>query len=292
MGGDSGLCGSRVAKCPARRWRPARPRDLRQLGVFQRARRAAIELAQIREHHRVHVQVQAHADGIGGHQRVDLARLEQSHLGVARPRRQRADHHRRPAALGPHPLGQLVDPGRREGHHHRTRRQRAQGQAADIGQRRHSRPPLDDRRSGSSRCDQRAHRGGTQEPGLVRTAGVEQTIGEDVPALPVSGQLDLVHRQEVDRLPERHRFHRADPVARARRYALLFARDQRHRRFAHARRHTIVDLARQKAQRQADHAGRVFEHPLDRAVSLPGVGGTQKRAQRRSEGGREIAWPS
>ena len=36
--------------------------------------------------------------------------------------------------------------------------------------------------------------------------------------------------------------------------------------------HLVVDLARQQTQRQADHAGRVRQHPLDRQMGLAGVG--------------------
>jgi hypothetical protein len=80
---------------------PAGPaRDLRQLGVFQVAQLAPVELAQIREGHAVHVHVQPHADGVGGHHVVDLARLVQGDLGVARPRRQRAHDHRGAAPPG------------------------------------------------------------------------------------------------------------------------------------------------------------------------------------------------
>jgi len=39
--------------------------------------------------------------------------------------------------------------------------------------------------------------------------------------------------------------------------------------------HAVVDLAREQAQRQADHAGAVGKHPLDRKVRLAGVGGAE-----------------
>ena len=45
------------------------------------------------------IEVQPHADGIGRHQMVDVAVLEQFHLCIARARAQRAEHHGRPAAL-------------------------------------------------------------------------------------------------------------------------------------------------------------------------------------------------
>ena len=73
--------------------------DLRELGGVERARAAAVELAQPREGDVVDVEVEPHADGVGGDEVVDLAGLEERHLGVARARRERAEHHRRAAAL-------------------------------------------------------------------------------------------------------------------------------------------------------------------------------------------------
>ena len=37
----------------------------------------------------------------------------------------------------------------------------------------------------------------------------------------------------------------------------------------------VIDLARQQAQRQADHAGLVGQHPLDGEMGLAGVGGAE-----------------
>ena len=39
----------------------------------------------------------------------------------------------------------------------------------------------------------------------------------------------------------------------------------------------VVDLARQKTQRQADHARGMREHPFDRKMGLAGVGRTEHR---------------
>ncbi len=57
----------------------------------------------------VDVHVQAHADGVGGHQEVDLAGLIKGHLGVAGAGAEAAHHHRRPAALAADQLGDGVD---------------------------------------------------------------------------------------------------------------------------------------------------------------------------------------
>ena len=78
--------------------RPARPAICADLGRGQPARAVAVELAQAGEGDMVDVHVEAHADGVGGDQEVDLAVLVQRHLGVARARRERAHHHRAAAA--------------------------------------------------------------------------------------------------------------------------------------------------------------------------------------------------
>ena len=57
----------------------------------------------------VDIHVQAHADGVGRDQEIDLAGLEQSDLGVAGARTERAHHHRRAAALAADELGDGVD---------------------------------------------------------------------------------------------------------------------------------------------------------------------------------------
>ena len=91
--------------------------DLAELGRRQLAVHVAVELARAGEGHVVDVEVEAHADGVGGDQEVDVARLVERHLGVARARAERAQHHRRAAALAADQLGDGVDLGGREGDH-------------------------------------------------------------------------------------------------------------------------------------------------------------------------------
>ena len=114
---------------------PGAPGDLRQLGDRQVARGAAVELALLGEGDVVELQVEAHADGVGGHQVIDLAGLVQGDLGVAGARAQRPHHHRRAAALAAHELGDGVDVGRREGDHGAARRQARDLAAAGVGKR-------------------------------------------------------------------------------------------------------------------------------------------------------------
>ena len=86
--------------------------DLAELGRRQLAMHVAVELARAGEGDVVDVEVEAHADGVGGDQEVDVARLIERHLGVARARAERAQHHRGAAALAADQLGDGVDLGR------------------------------------------------------------------------------------------------------------------------------------------------------------------------------------
>jgi len=63
---------------------PARPaRDLADLGRAERPRPHPVELREAGEDHVVDVEIQAHADGVGGHEVVHLPGLVEAHLGVA-----------------------------------------------------------------------------------------------------------------------------------------------------------------------------------------------------------------
>ncbi len=116
-----------VPKVPSR-WRPAGPAgDLRQLARVQPAELPAVELHVAGEGDMVDVEVQPHADGVGGDEIVDVAILVHGDLGVAGARGERAEHHRRAAALAADQLGDGVDLVGREGDDGR-----APGQAGDL----------------------------------------------------------------------------------------------------------------------------------------------------------------
>ena len=106
---------------------------------------------------------------------------------------------------------------------------------------------------------------------------MQQAVGEDVPALGIGGELDLVDGEEVDVDVARHRLDGAHPVARPLRLDLLLAGDERDLVGADAGGDLVVDLAREQAQRQADHAAFVAEHALDGEVGLAGIGGPEHR---------------
>ena len=113
---------------------PGAARDLGQFDGRECARRVAVELARLGEGHVIDVHVEAHADGVGGDQIVDLAGLIHSHLGVARARAERPQHHRGAATLAAHQFGEGVNVGGGKRDHGAARRQAGYLALAGIGQ--------------------------------------------------------------------------------------------------------------------------------------------------------------
>jgi hypothetical protein len=72
-----------VPNVPSFWWRPARPAICAISADGQAAVAAAVELGEAGEGDMGHVHVEAHADGVGGDEIIDLAALEHRDLGVA-----------------------------------------------------------------------------------------------------------------------------------------------------------------------------------------------------------------
>ncbi len=250
------------------------PGDLPELGRVQAPVVPAVELLVGGEGDVVDVEVEAHADGVGGDDVVDVAVLVEVDLRVAGARRQRAQHHGGAALLPSQPFGDGVDLLRREGDDGRAARQARDLLLAGEGELGHARSG--DELGARQQLKQRLlHGGGADEQRLVEAAAVQQPIGEDVAAVEVGGELHLVDRHKGEVEVARHRLHRAHPVAGVARFDLLLAGDERHRVGADLLDHAVVDFAREQAQRQADHAGAVRQHALDGEMRLAGVGGPE-----------------
>ena len=230
----------------------------------------AVELAHRGEGHVVHVHVEAHADRVGRDQEIDLLVLVQRHLGVARARAEPAHHHGAAAAAAADQFGDGVDLGRAERDDGGARRQAHQLGGAGVAELRQARPRLDAGLRHQA-LQQRADRLGAQEHGLDQAAGVQQPVGEDVAAVGVGAELDLVHRQEFGIAVERHGLDRAGEPARVGRDDLLLAGDQRDVAGALLGHHAVVVLAGEQAEREADDAGGVRQHALDGEMGLAGV---------------------
>ena len=96
-------------------WRPARPAIWPSSAGVRLRWLWPSNLRDAGEGDVVDVEVEAHADRVGGDEEVDVARLVERDLGVARARRQRAEHHGGAAALAADQLGDRVDLVGREG---------------------------------------------------------------------------------------------------------------------------------------------------------------------------------
>ena len=254
--------------------------DLREFGRRQPAELVAVIFAVGGERDVIDVEIEPHADRVGGDEIIDVAVLEHRDLRVARARRQRAQHHGRAAMLAADQFGDGVDLVGRE----RDDRGAARlaGDLAVAGEFELRQPrPRDDGRAGQQPLDDRAHGRGAEQQRLVAAAPVEDAVGEDMPALEIGGDLDFVDGEKRHVEIARHRLDGGDPEARLLRLDLLLAGDQRDRISAGAIDDLVVDLARQQPQRQADDAGRMRQHPLDRQMGLAGVG----RAEHRGDAG-------
>ena len=250
--------------------------DLRQLVGAQVAMAAAIELHEAGEGDVGDVEVEPHADGVGGDQVVHVAVLVERDLGVAGAWRERAHHHGGAAFLPPQQLGDGVDVLDREADDRAPRRHPAELAGAGIAELREA-LALDQLRAWHQRGDAAAHGLGAEEQRLLQAAGVQQPVGEDVAAVGVAAELDLVDGEEVRSDVDRHRLDGADPVGGARRHDALLAGDERHHRRTAQADDAVVDLAGEEPERQADDAGAVRQHPFDRVVRLAGVGRPQHR---------------
>jgi hypothetical protein len=133
---------------------------------------------------------------------------------------------------------------------------------------------------GISSGDHIAHRAGAEHQRFELAARIQQAVGEDVSAFRIGGKLDLVDRQKIDIDLTRHRLDGRDPVPRPLGLDLFLAGDQRNFIGSDPLHDLVVNFAGEEAQRQADHAGLVVEHPLDCEVRLSRVGRSEDSGDR------------
>ena len=248
--------------------------NLAKLAGVEIAILIAVEFPVLREGDVVDVEVQPHADRIGGDQVVDVAGLVERDLGISGAWRKGAQHHGCAAALAADQLGDGIDFVGREGDDCRATRQARQLLGARIGQVGEARAG-DDGDALEQPLDDAAHRGGAQQQRLLPAAQMQQPVGEDVAALEIARQLHLVDGDEGDIRLARHRLHSADGIARAGRYDLFLAGDEGDLVRADLLADTRIDLACKQPQWQADHAALMRNHALDGEMRLAGVGRTQ-----------------
>ncbi len=253
---------------------PGPPRDLGEFGGTQFAELITVELSVGGERDVIDVEIEAHADGVGRHQIVDVAGLVERHLRIARARRQRAEHHGGAAALAANQLRNRVHLLGRECDDGRAPRQPRELFFAGEAQLRQPRA-AHNADAGEQPFDDRPHRGGAEDQCLLAAAPVQDAIGEDVAALEVRGQLDFVDGEERHIEVARHGFDGGDPEARIGRLDLLLAGDERDCVRPHPFYRAVVNLAGKQPQRQADQPGRMRQHPFDGEMGFAGIGRPQ-----------------
>ena len=174
---------------------PGAAGDLRHFGDGQAAVAAAVELVQAGEGDMGDVHVEAHADGVGGDEIIDLAALEHGDLGVARGGAERAHDDRGAALEAAQHLGQRIDLLARESDDRAARGQARELGRARVAQGREARA-ADDLGLGQQLADERLQRRRAEDQRLLAAADAEQAVGEDVAALGVDAELRLVDRGE------------------------------------------------------------------------------------------------
>ena len=244
--------------------------DLGQFVGRKLAHPPPVEFGQRREGDVVDVEVQPHADGIGGDQIIHIAVLIEFDLRVAGAGRERAHDHGRAAFLAADQFGNRIDIINREPDNRAAGGHPANFLRARIGQLGHPVAAHELRLRHKGR-DGAAHRVGAEKQGFMQAPRTQQPVGEDMAAFRIGAKLDLVHGQKIDAHAFGHRFNGADPILGARRHDAFFARDQRHDRGAACADDLVIDLARQQAQRQADDPGPVPQHPFDGVMRLAGI---------------------
>ncbi len=161
LGVERPLLGGR-AKAAVAHMAPGAAGDLGNLSGGKAPRPTAVELGGAGKGDMVEIHVEAHADRVGGDQVIDLAGLEHPDLGVARARRERAQHHRGAAALPADQLGQRKDVGDGKGDDGAARRQPRHLFVPGVGEGRKPRP-ADVLEFGDQAAHQRLDRVGAEQ---------------------------------------------------------------------------------------------------------------------------------
>ena len=247
------------------------------LGQFRRGQlpeEAAVEFSQAREGDMVDIHVEAHADGVGGHQVIDLAGLVQGDLGVAGAGAEGAEDDGGAAPLAADQFGNGVNVSGREDGDGAARRQAGNLLLAGVGERRKTGPgnKLD---TGDQRLQQGLDGVGSHQHGFVEAAGMQQAVGKNMAAVRIGAHLHLVDAEEGHLAVDRHGFGGAQEILGPGRHDLFLAGDQRHLVGALNLDGAVVIFPGQQAQGKPDDAGVEPQHALHGHVGLAGIGGAE-----------------
>ena len=115
----------------------------------------------------------------------------------------------------------------------------------------------------------------------MQSARAQQPISKNMPAIRIGTKLDFIDRYEIGPNVQWHRLGRADPILRAGGDNPFLARHQGHDRWAAQGHNLIIDFARQKPQRQADHACAMAQHLFNRIMGFARIGRAKHRGHAR-----------
>ncbi len=191
-------------------------RDLAEFAGVELAVLEAIELPGGGKGHMIDIHVEAHADGIGGDDVVDVARLIEGHLGIAGAGRQGAQHHGGAAILPPDEFGHGIDHLGGEGDDGGAAGKPGHFLHARIGELGKARPG-DEAGFGQHGFEDGLHGGSAEKHGFLTAPPVQNPVGEDVAALEIGAELNLVDGEERHLDVGRHGLDGCHPIARARR---------------------------------------------------------------------------
>ncbi len=195
------------------------PGDLPHLGGRQIAELIPVEFAILRKGDMVDIKIKAHADSIGRHQKIDIARLVKLDLRVACPRAERAHDDSRATTLASDQFSNPVNLIGGKGDDGGTVRQARNLLGTGIGQMRQARTRhhID---AAQKLFQNAAHGGRTKQERFLPPAQMQDPVGENMPALQITSELDFIDGDESDICTARHGLDRADRIARTRRHDL------------------------------------------------------------------------
>jgi len=250
------------------------PGDLAKLAGTELAVLEAIELSCGGKGDVIYIHVEAHVDGIGCHDVIHVTGLIEGDLGVAGARRQGAQDDGCTAILPPDEFGHGIDHLGREGDDGGPAGKPGHFLDAGIGELGKARPG-DEAGLGQHRFNNGLHSGCAQKHGFLGAPPVQNPVGENVAALEIGAELNLVDGEERHLDIRRHGLDGCHPIARGSGDDFFLAGHQGYGVVTGPQPHPVIDFAGQKPERQADHAAAMGQHALHRQMGFAGIGGAQ-----------------
>ena len=219
----------------------------------------------------VHIQIEPHANGIGGHKVIHIAVLIHFNLRIARPWAQSPHDHGRPALLAPQKFSNSIDIIDAERDNGRAFRHAADFLLPAVAQLRKPLPMHKIRSRNQSR-NGLSHGLCTHKERFMQAARAQQTIREHMAALRIGAELDLIYREKVTPHALGHGLNGTDPIFRARRHNALLAGHQSHNGRPPQRYDFVINLACQQSQGQSHDSRAMRQHPFNGIMGFARVG--------------------